>query len=137
MNSLTYLAVFEPSEDNAYSIYFPDLPGCISFGDNLIDGQRMATEALSLHIHSLIETCNELPPSSTKLSAEDMLGNIIMPITVYPDLFQDNRRIPTNTTIPAWLKRLAEENHANYSRLLENALLDYLQIGDCQNGEEK
>ncbi len=33
MRNLTYLAVFEPSTDGSYSIYFPDLPGCISVYD--------------------------------------------------------------------------------------------------------
>ena len=32
MRKLTYLAVFEPAEDGAYSVYFPDLPGCVSWG---------------------------------------------------------------------------------------------------------
>ena len=32
MRKLTYLAIFEPTEDGAYSVYFPDLPGCISWG---------------------------------------------------------------------------------------------------------
>ena len=46
MKNLTYLAVFEPSDDNAYSIYFPDLPGCISFGNGLAEAQRMAAEEI-------------------------------------------------------------------------------------------
>ena len=34
MRSLTYLAIFEPSADG-YGVFFPDLPGCISFGKNI------------------------------------------------------------------------------------------------------
>lgn len=30
MRKLTYLAVFEPSDDG-YGVYFPDLPGCITW----------------------------------------------------------------------------------------------------------
>ena len=54
-----------------------------------------------------------------------------MPVTVHPDLFRmkkDNERIKTNITLPVWLKRIAEEQKVNYSRLLETALIDYLQI---------
>lgn len=29
MRKLTYLAVLEPSSDNGYGVYFPDIPGCI------------------------------------------------------------------------------------------------------------
>lgn len=131
MKNLTYLAVFEPSDDNAYSIYFPDLPGCISFGNGLAEAQRMAAEAASLHIYGMERDNEEIPTPSQKLAPEDTEGNIIVPITIYPDLFRqkkDTERVKTNTTLPAWLKRLAEAQHVNYSRLLENALLDYLQI---------
>ncbi len=131
MQSLTYLAVFEPSTDGSYSIYFPDLPGCVSIGANLQDASRMATEAASLHIYSMECDNEKIPTPSVKLSQEDTEGNIVMPITIHPDLFRmkkDNERVKTNITLPLWLKRIAEEQKVNYSRLLENALLEYLQI---------
>lgn len=56
---------------------------------------------------------------------------VVMPVTLHPDMYRlkrDNERVKTNTTLPAWLKRIAEEQKVNYSRLLETALLDYLQI---------
>lgn len=93
MQSVTYLAVFEPSDDGGYSIYFPDLPGCISVGKNL-------EEAASLHLYSMECEHEEIPVPSVRLSREDTEGNIIMPITVHPDLFRmkkDNERIKTNT----------------------------------------
>ena len=47
MQNLTYLAVLEPSTNGSYSIYFPDLPGCISVGNSLEDAAHMAAEAAS------------------------------------------------------------------------------------------
>lgn len=131
MKNLTYLAVFEPSTDGSYSIYFPDLPGCISVGNDLQEAIHMATEAANLHIYSMECDKEEIPTPSMNLSKDDTEGNIIMPITIYPDLFRikkDNERIKTNVTIPAWLKRLAEQHNINYSRLLETALIDYLKL---------
>lgn len=40
MRKLTYLAILEPSSDG-YGVYFPDIPGCISFGDNIETAQKM------------------------------------------------------------------------------------------------
>ena len=131
MQNLTYLAVFEPSIDGSYSIYFPDLPGCISFGTNLSEAARMAAEAASLHVYSMECDKEQIPTPSVNLSKEDTEGNVIMPITIHPDLFRikkDNERVKTNITLPVWLKRIAEEQNVNYSRLLETALIDYLQI---------
>lgn len=131
MLNVTYLAVLEPEEDGSYSIFFPDLPGCFSYGKDLDEAQRMATEAASLHVYGMECDHEEIPVPSVNLSREDTEGNIVMPVTIHPDLFRmkkDNERIKTNITLPAWLKRIAEEQKVNYSRLLETALIDYLQI---------
>lgn len=131
MLNLTYLAVLEPGEDGSYSIFFPDLPGCFSYGDNLAEAQRMAEEAASLHVYGMERDGDEIPTPSLNLSKEITDGNVVMPVTIHPDLYRakrDNERIKTNITLPAWLKRVAEEQHVNYSRLLETALIDYLQL---------
>ena len=102
MQNLTYLAVFEPSTDGSYSIYFPDLPGCISVGNNLEEAARMAAEAASLHVYSMECDYEEIPTPSVNLSKEDTEGNVVMPVTIHPDLFRmkkDNERIKTNITL--------------------------------------
>ena len=53
MKKRTYLAVFEPAENGAYSIYFPHIPGCVSYGNSFSEAQRMAQEALELHIYGM------------------------------------------------------------------------------------
>lgn len=131
MLNVTYLAVLEPGTDGTYSVFFPDLPGCFSYGKDLEEAQRMATEAASLHVYGMEQDNEEIPEPSSHLSKDDTEGNVIMPVTIHPDLFRmkkDNERIKTNITLPAWLKRIAEEQKVNYSRLLETALIDYLQI---------
>lgn len=131
MLSMNYLAVLEPGEDGSYSVFFPDLPGCFSYGKDLNEAQRMATEAAHLHVYGLECDGEEVPKPSTVLPKEDTEGCVVMPVTIHPELFRmkkDNERVKTNTTLPAWLKRAAEEQHVNYSRLLEAALIDYLQI---------
>ncbi len=131
MLNLTYLAVLEPGEDGSYSVSFPDLPGCFSYGDNLAEAQRMAEEAASLHVYGMERDGDEIPTPSLNLSREVTNGNVVMPVTIHPDLYRakrDNERIKTNITLPAWLKRIAEEQKVNYSRLLETALIDYLQL---------
>lgn len=130
MRKLTYLAVLEPS-DTGYSVYFPDLPGCISLGSTLDEAQKMAKEALELHIYGMEKNGEVLPAPSVSLSKEDTDGNVVSAIAVFPELVKnemDNRRVKTNVTIPAWLKEMAEANQVNYSRLLESSLLDYLGV---------
>lgn len=82
MIKLTYLAVLEPGENGSYSVYFPDLPGCFSYGNNLEDAQYMATEAVNLHIYGMECDHERIPIPSNNLSKKDTDGNIIMPITI-------------------------------------------------------
>ena len=131
MLNMTYLAVLEPGEDGSYGISFPDLPGCFSFGENLIEAQRMAEEAASLHVYGMERDGEKIPTPSVSLPREATDGMVVMPVTIHPDLYKlkrDNERVKTNITLPAWLKRIAEEQKVNYSRLLETALIEYLQI---------
>lgn len=131
MRKITYLAVLEPSSDGGYGVFFPDLPGCVSYGRTIEEAQEMAAEAAGLHVYSMESDADELPAPSTILSTEDTEGCIVSPVTIFPDLVKnemDNKRVKTNITLPAWLKRIAEEKGVNYSRILETALMDFLGI---------
>lgn len=130
MRKITYLAVLEPSDDG-YGVFFPDLPGCISYGESIIEAQQMAKEALELHIYGMEKDGDPLPEPSSTVDLEDTSDCIISAITILPDIVKtemDNRRVKTNVTIPAWLKEAAEAEHVNYSKLLEASLMDYLNI---------
>ena len=37
-----YLAVFTPDENGALSVHFPDLPGCYTSGDDIIDAVHIS-----------------------------------------------------------------------------------------------
>lgn len=53
-NKLEYIAVFTKEKDNRYSVSFPDLPGCVTFGNNLKHAQKMAKEVLELWLEYLL-----------------------------------------------------------------------------------
>lgn len=133
MHKLSYFAVFEPTKDGAYGIYFPDLPGCISYGKSFEEAGKNASEALSLHIYGMEKDGDEIPePSKTpQIDTETARGYIISPITIYPDLVRnelDNKAVRTNITLPSWLKDIAEANNVNYSHVMQTALLELLGL---------
>ena len=131
MRKVTYLAVMEPTEENGYAVFFPDVPGCITYGETLEIATRMAEEAVGLHIYMMECDGEKAPDASKVLNPEDTQGCLVVPVTIFPDLVKnemDNKRVKTNITLPAWLKRIAEEHCVNYSRILETALMDYLGL---------
>ena len=58
-----YPAVFT-QYDSDVGIYFPDLDGCISQGDNYLDAFKNAYEGLALHLYGMIEDGEDLPAPS-------------------------------------------------------------------------
>ncbi|MDD4402666.1 MAG: type II toxin-antitoxin system HicB family antitoxin [Desulfitobacteriaceae bacterium] len=132
MHKLTYFAVFEPVEAG-YSVYFPDLPGCVSYGEDFEEAQKQAADALGLHLYGMEKDGDEIPAPSKipQVDTETAAGYIISPVSVFPSIVRnelDNRAVKTNLTIPAWLKEIAEAQGVNYSKIFQSALMDYLGI---------
>ena len=60
-----FLVIFEWAGNN-YSVYVPDLPGCISTGKTLEDAERNIKEAIALYIETLREDGKPIPEPTTK-----------------------------------------------------------------------
>jgi len=58
-----YPAIIERSSDG-YGVFFPDVPGCTSFGDTLQDAALNAEEALSGHFDVAAEFGDAIPEPS-------------------------------------------------------------------------
>jgi predicted RNase H-like HicB family nuclease len=130
MRKLTYLAVLENNAGKGYGVFFPDVPGCVSYGDDFDQAVKKGKEALELHIYGM-EKDREPVPEKTNAVPDLAKGDMVVPISVYPDLVKealDNRREKTTITLPHWLKVLAEQEGVNYSKLLEHAIKDNLGI---------
>lgn len=130
MKQVTYLAILEPTK-TGYSIYFPDVPGCISVAGDINEATKNAKEALELHYYGTIKDGEEFPKPNQQVKKEEAEGNLVCPITILPELVIErfnNRKVKTNCVLPAWLKEIAEENHINYSQLLESAIKNKLGI---------
>lgn len=142
LNQVTYQGVFEPTAENGFSVYFPDLPGCTSYGDTLSEAQKNAQDALGLHLYGMEKDGDPIPiPSATlKVDPETAAGYLVCPITVFPSLVRDemdNRRVKTNVTIPAWVRELAQDRGLNCSKLLEEAILDTVGIRPISHAVER
>ena len=61
-----FLVVYEFA-CGSYSGYAPDLPGCISAGDNHEEMRKNMREAVETHISSLVEQGNEIPKQVTTI----------------------------------------------------------------------
>ena len=58
---LEYPAVFEPAVEGGFNVFFPDFPGCVTFGKNFEDAKEKAKEVLELWIEELVDSKEEIP----------------------------------------------------------------------------
>lgn len=133
MKKITYFAVFEPSVNGTFGVYFPDLPGCISLGDNFENAQVMAVEALGLHLWGIEKDGEPIPVPTSPPFLDIPEGSVVAPVTVFPEIVKnemDNKAVKTNITLPSWLKELAEKQQVNFSQVMQSALKEYLGISN-------
>ena len=80
-----YVAIVEDAgPDKAIGVWFPDLPGCFSGGDDLDQALRNAPEAIELYAEALAEDGKSLPPprSLTELKRDPQIAQDIQAFMV-------------------------------------------------------
>ena len=116
--------------DDGISVTFPDLPGCITCGDNDDEAFSMAKEALALHLFGMEEDGNPIPVATSPKNIGTS-GESVVFIEVWMPPFRSemlNQSVKKTLTIPKWLDVAAKEHKVNYSYILQEALKDHLGI---------
>lgn len=127
----TYPAVFGYAPDGI-SIKFPDFPGCLSCADDNSEALYMARDALAGRIY--IHAKQNLPlPEPTDILAVAHEGNqavVLVDVNMknYTARQENTKNINKMCTVPEWLVQEADEAGINYSRTLQDALMDKLGI---------
>lgn len=129
MKKLIYPGVFY-KEDHSYWVEFPDLEGCQSFGDTLEEIYENAKEALAAYCVTLLEQGKILNPP-TDISKIQIPRNAFVSL-VDADLIKKSQAVKKTLTIPSWLNEIAENNHVNFSGVLQEALMQKFNIGGQQ-----
>jgi predicted RNase H-like HicB family nuclease len=62
MRAMEYTVIIEPADDGTFSVYVPDLPGCISTGRSREDAIDSIREAIQGHVQTLRDLGENVPP---------------------------------------------------------------------------
>jgi len=120
-----YPAIFSP-EDGGFNVVFPDLEGCYTCGDDLLDAFEYAEDALAIVLFDRYELLNRAIPTPSK--AEDIklkkgeFVNYVHCDTCEYQRQHAKKTIKKTLTIPSWLNNLAAQRGINFSGLLKSAL---------------
>jgi predicted RNase H-like HicB family nuclease len=128
---LTYPAVFYPWEDSAgYTVEVPDLPGCISEGATLAEAILMGTDAASGWVLDELEDGKRVPEASAVRDLDPgddgFVSMLVLDMAAYAEKYGKNA-VRKNLTIPAWLNTYAEARHINFSKVLQDSLMEIYQ----------
>ena len=66
MSGMNYTVILEPADDGTFSVYVPDLPGCISTGTTRDDALASIREAITGHVQTLRDLGEPVPPSRSQ-----------------------------------------------------------------------
>lgn len=123
---LVYPACFY-KEEEGYSVVFPDLPGCITQGDTLEEAIEMAEDAALGWLLTTLEDGQEIPvPSKVeniKLDGEGFINLLLLDLGLYSEKYSENKYVKKTLTVPNWLNEIAEKKGINFSKTLQDALL--------------
>jgi len=62
MTLTEYTVIIEPADDGTFSVYVPDLPGCVSTGTTREDAIESIRQAIAGHIQTLRDLGEPVPP---------------------------------------------------------------------------
>lgn len=126
MNKLSYPAIFHKAEEGGFWITFPDLPECMTQGDNMQDAYEMASDTLGLAIVSRQESKEPLPtpsePYAIPIDPDSFCAVIEFDLLSYQRK-HNSRAVKKTLSIPEWLNQAAMERNINFSQVLQDALI--------------
>lgn len=128
----TYSAVFMPTEDGTeFYAKIPDLPGCVTTGDNLSDAIAEIADAAAAWL--VVAEDKDIPipaPTPQEALAHDSgaVFSVIQVDTVRYRAMTDKRAVRKNVSLPAWMADMAEKAGLSLSQVLQDGLKGRLGV---------
>ena len=115
------------------NFYMASIPDCEidTQGDNIVDAIEMARDAIAMWTLCQLDANKELPTASSLKSITVEDGDTITLVDVDIEAYRrkhEKRTVRKNCTIPHWLNEVAEREHINFSKVLQEGLMSQLNI---------
>lgn len=131
LKKLFYPALFHKAEEGGFWISFPDIPECLTQGDDMTQAYEMAVDALGLALVCREKEQQPLPtpsePTKIILEPDSFLVVIEFDMLAYKKR-TNSRAVKKTLSIPEWLNEAAINMNLNFSQILQEALLSKIQM---------
>ena len=133
MNSIFYYPAVFQKEEVGYSVWVPDIQGCVSQGDTFDEAMEYIKDAIGICLDMIVQNGN-VPPKATEPNGIELEPDQFVAVVSFDfDEYQKKhgeKSVKKTLTVPAWLNTLSERKNINFSQVLQNALIHELQIAD-------
>ncbi|MBR1724783.1 MAG: type II toxin-antitoxin system HicB family antitoxin [Ruminococcus sp.] len=123
-------AIFDYADDGI-SIEFPDLPGCLPCASSVDEAVANAKEAMKLHLYGMEEDGEDIPEATPVNKIKTEKNQSIILVDVYMPPFRERmhtRYVKKTLSIPSWINVEAERRGVNFSKVLQDALVEQLHL---------
>lgn len=106
------------------------IAGCVSEDGTLAEAILMGTDAASGWVLDELEDGKPAPEASPIESIIPDPGGFVSMLVLDMDTYAEkygDKAVRKNLTIPAWLNTFAENNHINFSQVLQDSLISLYQ----------
>ena len=140
-----YPAIFFHEKNGHYSVVFPDLNHLSTCGDTMQEAMEMAVDCLAGYLHSEKLDGNDIPAPTpmdkVDIHCEDdedddyeendrFISMVSVDVEEYARTHFD-KAVRKSLTIPKWLNDIAVSRKVNFSKVLQRALRQELNIGQA------
>ena len=130
MKKFFYPALFHKAEEGGFWISFPDIPECLTQGDDMTQAYEIAVDALGLALTCREKEQQPFPvssdPTTITLESDSFLVVIEFDLLAYKKR-TSSRAVKKTLSIPEWLNEAAIAMDLNFSQILQEALLSKIQ----------
>ena len=130
MKKFFYPALFHKAEEGGFWISFPDIPECLTQGNDMSQAYEMAIDALGLALPCREKEQQPFPassdPTTITLEPDSFLVVIEFDMLAYKKR-TNSRAVKKTLSIPEWLNEAAIAMDLNFSQILQEALLAKIQ----------
>lgn len=131
MNKLFYPALFHETEEGGFWVSFPDIPECMTQGEDMQQAYEMAVEALGLSLSSMEDDKEEIPKASSPRDVAMEEGSFLVVIEFDMAEYRRvhcSRAVKKTLSIPEWLNDIAIKQNVNFSQVLQEALMEKVGV---------
>jgi len=120
-----FTAVFTKDLDGSILVSFPDIPGCYSQGQDMLEAARRAEEVLSYCLFDMEKQGIPIPtpryPDMIETKEGEVISIVLANTGPHHEFFAD-KTVRHTVTLPTWLGQIVEDAEYDLSRLLQDAI---------------